>query len=186
MIKIGVSNIKFAHKGMVADTFFDQTETYLPHEVFKRFSDIEFVQDTAVLTDETVVDDNGLYHRITLDFSVRKDYVQNDDILSRFIDMPVVVLVKTVDGCNYVIGNNQSPAYISKKSGYKALSSREHQISLDHISLDGLQTINLTESLPIDPTAIAVSQKTVLVPAEGDTGIIHVDSQEEWAVEVIN
>lgn len=186
MIKIGVSNIKFAHKGMVADTFFDQTDTYLPHEVFKRFSDIEFVQDTAVLTDETVVDDNGLHHIITLDFSVRKDYVQNDDILSRFTAMPVVVLAKAVDGCNYVIGNNQSPAYIKKKSGYKGLSLREHQLSLEYMSLDGLQNFNLSESLPIDPTAISVSRETVFVPADGGSGIIHVDSQEEWTVEATN
>lgn len=185
MSKIGVKNIRFAHKGMIADSFFDKTGSYNMQNIYSKFSEIAFVQDTAVLSDDTVVDDNGLYHNIALDFAIRSDYVQNNNILTKFLDVPIIVMVKAVDGNNYVIGNNQSPAYIRKKSSYNALSLREHQVSLEYISIDGLQVVDTDETIPETPS-IVLSQETVLVPSDGGSGMILVESQEEWTVEVTN
>lgn len=183
MVKIGLKKISFAQKGMVSDSFFDKTGTYLPQHIYKNFSEIAFVQDTAILSDETSVNENGSIHTINIDFSIRRDFIQNNDFISMFVGRPIIVMVEAVDGEKYVIGSNHSPAFVSKKSIYNGLTLRELQLSIEYLSIEGLQVVDDFENIP-DTPAIVLSQETVIVPTEGGSGIILVDSQQEWNVEV--
>lgn len=181
MSKIGLKNIKIAKKGMVADSFFDQTGNYNANSVFRRFTEIPFVQETAVLDHKTADDENGLYHTITIDFTSRADFDNTKQLIESFIDKPVIILAEAVDGNNYVIGNNNVPAYISQQDGYNKLSTREINVSVEYKNTDGLQKVRLSSS----SNSISVNQESVYVNAEGDNGEILVDCAVNWNVSVI-
>lgn len=181
MSKIGIKSIKIAHKGMVADSFFDQTGNYNANSVFRRFTDIPFVQDTAVLDHETADDENGIHHTIAIDFTSRANFDATRQLIESFVDRPIIILVEAVDGNNYIIGDNNVPAHISQQDGYKKLSTREINVSVEYKNTDGLRKVQLSSS----SNSITVSQESVYVNAEGDNGEILVDCDANWNVSVI-
>ena len=115
MAKIGIKKIKIVEKKHVPDVFFDKSGLLDLPQV--DFNDITFVQDSASLTDELTEDDNGFLHKINLTFSMRKKL----SFIKSFENKPVVIMVCTVDGCKYIIGGKNTPAYITTNKNYNKL-----------------------------------------------------------------
>ena len=111
MAKIGIRKIKIAKKGEVSDSFFDSSGLFV--QPYQKFTEINFVQNSATLSDETVDDENGTYHIINLDFATRSNLDEWKPLIRSYIEIPVVILVESIDGSNYVIGTNKAPAYIT-------------------------------------------------------------------------
>ena len=135
MAKIGIKKIMIAHHEDVPDVFFDKSGLHpIPNVDFRN---INFVQDSASLTDELIEDDNGFFHKINLTFSIRCNPKQ----IKPFENKPVVIMVNAVDGCNYIIGGKNTPIYITTNRNYSKLSVNEITISCNYQSLDGLTEI---------------------------------------------
>ena len=183
MLKIGVKKIGFVKKGRLSDSIFDRTND-LTFFNTSQFIFISFVQDSAVLTDETVDDDKGVYHRITVDFTTRQDLDEERQKIESFIGKPIIILVLTVDGSYYLIGNNDEPAYITHRDTYNRLQDRNVQTTCEYINLDGLVTINA--SVSGSSTHVSVNRSVVVVPWQGGSGNIFVESDDEWNVQILN
>lgn len=182
MLKIGVKKIGFVKKGRLSDTCFDRAADSLIDPIV--FSNISFVQDSALLTDETVDDDKGVYHRITLEFTTRQNLETAQQLIENYIGKPIIILVQAVDGNNYLIGNNYEPAYITHRDSYNRLQDRNVQTSCEYINLEGLFEVDASTSY--HTPQIAVNQSVVLVPWQGTSGNIFVESQDEWDVKILN
>ena len=176
-MKIGVKEIGFVNKGRLSDMVFDRTSesVYLDK---RHFTFISFAQESALLTDETVDDDKGVYHRITLDFTTRKAIDNEREKIGMLIGKPIIILIQAVDGNYYMIGDNDSPAYITRSDTYNRLTDRNVQTACEYLNLDGLFQVNIAEP-PQGPT---VNQTTVLVPWQGTQGNIFVESTDDWEV----
>ncbi len=131
MAKIGIKKIKIVEKKHVPDVFFDKSGLLEIPQV--DFNDITFVQDSASLTDE-LEDDNGFLHKINLTFSMRNKLSS----IKSFENKPVVIMVCAVDGCKYIIGGKNTPAYITTNKNYNKLSVNEITVNCDYQSLYGL------------------------------------------------
>lgn len=182
MFKIGVKKIGFVKKGRLSDTSFDRAADSLIDP--RVFSNISFVQDSALLTDETVDDDKGTYHRITLEFTTRQNLETAQQLIEDYIGKPIIILVQAVDGKSYLIGNNNEPAYITHRNSYNRLKDRNVQTSSEYINLEGLFEVDTFVSSHTQP--IVVNQSVVLVPWQGASGNIFVESQDEWDVKILN
>lgn len=132
MAKIGIKKIKIVEKKHVPDVFFDKSGLLDIPQV--DFTDLTFVQDSASLTDELIEDDNGFLHKINLTFSMRNKLSS----IKSFENKPVVIMVCTVDGCKYIIGSKNTPAYITTNKNYNKLSVNEITVNCDYQSLYGL------------------------------------------------
>ena len=183
MSKIGVKKIGFVKKGRLSDSFFDRT-SQSSKSVLRVFTDINFVQNTALLVDETVDDEKGVYHKITLDFTTRQDLDDNREIIESYIGKPVILLVNSVDGHYYIIGSNDEPAYLTYRDSYNKLDDRNIQTSCSYINLDGLFEPDLVSDVAQVGTVI-VNRNVVIVPWQGAKGNIFVESNQDWKVEVI-
>jgi len=187
MAKIGIRKIKIAKKGEVSDSFFDTSGlAALP---FNKFNEIEFVQSSASLTDEIIDDENGTYHVINLDFSTRKELNHWKALISSFIEIPVIILVISVDGNNYVIGSNKAPAYITTHNKYQKIDSRELHISCIYKNKSGLQSVSIKHiSIEEDyiEEQIAVDQSVIRCSWQGGSGTIAVSTTQKWNVKPIN
>lgn len=136
MAKIGIREIKIVHHENVPAVFFDKSGLHpIP---YVDFLNIRFVQDTAVLTDEEVEDDNGVYHNINLTFSIRADFDFERWNLKKYKSRPLVILVETVDGKNYCIGSHKMPAYITTNTNYNKIDTREIVVTCSYKNINGL------------------------------------------------
>ena len=185
MFKIGVKKIGFSKKGRLSNSIFDRTNNVPMVPMGSSVQYIDFVQDSAVLTDETVDDEKGVYHRITLDFTIRRDIDDNRDKIENYIGKPVVISLMAVDGNYYIIGTNDEPAYITHRDSYNRLQDRNVQITCEYVNLDGLQDVDYSE-VNTNQTGVAVNQQIVRVPWQGGSGNIFVESEENWMVERLN
>lgn len=183
MAKIGIKNIRVAKKGRVDDSFFDQLGESKKLNTLSRFTSLDFVQNSAVLNDESKSDEQGTYHVISLDFITRAHLESWQDFLASFAEIPITIIVTAIDGTNYIIGTNRAPAYISIKDSYDKLSVREIVTSCEYKSKNGLMKVTFTSDSIQEPQ-ITVNQQVVMVPWQGGSGTIFVDSNTEW--EVVN
>lgn len=137
MAKIGIRKIKIAKKSEVPDTFFDKTGLLESPQV--NFIKINFVQDSASFIDEDTSDENGISHSIKLTFTTRCRSQMKD--LARFLNKPVIIMIDAVDGCRYIIGGKDTPAYLTLISKYDRLSVREWTYSCNYRNLNGLSEV---------------------------------------------
>lgn len=136
MAKIGIKKIMIAHHEDIPDVFFDKSGLHpIPNVDFRN---INFVQDTAALTDEEVEDDNGFYHNINITFSIRVDFDYWRLALKKYKSRPLVILVKTVDGNSYCIGSHKKPAYATTNTNYNKTTTREIVVSCSYKNINGL------------------------------------------------
>ena len=189
MAKIGIRKIRITKKGEVSDSFFDSSG--LVAQPYLKFTEINFVQDSATLSDETVDDENGTYHVINLDFATRSELDEWKPLIRSFIEIPVVILVESVDGCNYVIGTNKAPAYITVNNSYKKIDSREVLTSCNYKNKNGLLEVrfNLNSIVPEDPYEeyIIIDQNMVKTSWQGGVGVIYVNSSnKDWQTQTIS
>lgn len=189
MTKIGIKKIMIAKKGDVSDSFFDCSG--LSSHPFNRFNEIEFVQSSASLTDEIIDDENGTYHIINLDFSTRKALNHWKAYINSFIEIPVIILVISVDGNNYVIGSNKAPAYITVNNKYQRIDSRELHTTCTYKNKNGLLAVkhnpNIVEKPDDYSEQIIIDNTIVRVPWQGGNGIISVSSSlENWNTQILN
>lgn len=190
MAKIGIKKIMIAKRGNVSESFFD-TSGLMP-KPFHQFNEIEFVQNSASLTDEIIDDENGTYHIINLDFSTRKDLDHWKNYINSFIEIPVIILVVSVDGNNYVIGSNKAPAYITVNNKYQRIDSRELYTTCTYKNKNGLLTVKHDPSLTVkpgesSPEQIEIDTPIVRVPWQGGIGTISVSStSQNWNTQTLN
>lgn len=185
MLKIGVKKIGFSKKGRLSNQVFNRSNVQPLLPAVNSVAYIDFVQESAVLTDESVDDEKGVYHKITLDFTIRGDIDDNLDKIENYVGKPVVITVLAVDGNYYIIGSNKEPAYITKRNSYNGLKDRNAQITCEYINLNGLLEYHYNLSYH-QSIGVAVNQQVVRVPWQGGSGNIFVESEEEWNVENLN
>lgn len=180
MAKIGIRKIEIAKKGDVSDSFFDQSGLVV--FPYKKFTEINFVQESATLSDETIDDDNGTYHIINLDFATRSSLDEWKPIIKSFIEIPVVILIESIDGDNYVIGTNKTPAYITVDNRYKKIDTREVFTRCTYKSKYGLLEVFLNKKIIEEEIVIIVDQNLVTVPWQGGNGIVSINSTIDWKI----
>lgn len=182
MAKIGIRKIEIAKKGDVSDSFFDQSG--LVKYPYNKFTKINFVQESATLSDETVDDDNGTYHVINLDFATRASLDEWKPLIRSYIEIPVVILVESIDGNNYVIGSNKAPAYITVNNSYKKIDTRELFTTCAYRSKYGLLEVKLSQIgiIPDDMEEhqISIDQNVIKVAWQGGNGVVSVHSSIDW------
>ena len=184
MAKIGIKKIMIAKRGNVSESFFD-TSGLMP-KPFHQFNEIEFVQNSASLTDEIIDDENGTYHVINLEFSTRKSLNHWKTYIDSFIEIPVIILVISVDGNNYVIGSNKAPAYITVNNKYQRIDSRELHTTCIYKNKNGLLSVNYNPSITPEEHII-IDQTVVKVPWQGGNGVISVSSSSQlWNTQILN
>ena len=184
MAKIGIRKIEIAKKGDVSDSFFDQSE--LVNYPYKKFAKVNFVQESAILTDETIDDDNGTYHVINLDFATRASLDEWKPLIKSYIEIPVIILIESIDGNNYVIGSNKAPAYITVNNTYKKIDTRELFTTCTYKSKYGLVEVLLSKSAIAVPDdmeehQISIDQNVIKVPWQGGNGVVSVNSTHNWS-----
>lgn len=189
MAKIGIRKIKIAKKGEVSDSFFDSSGLVV--QPYNKFTEINFVQDSAALSDETVDDENGTYHVVSLDFVTRSDFDEWRPLIRTYIEIPVVILVESIDGCNYVIGTNKAPAYITVNNSYKKIDSREIHTTCNYRNKYGLLEVKfkLNPSVPEAPFEeyIIIDQNIVKTSWQGGANVIYVKfSYKDWQIQTIS
>lgn len=188
MAKIGIRKIKIAKKGEVSDSFFDSSGLFV--QPYQKFTEINFVQNSATLSDETVDDENGTYHIINLDFATRSNLDEWKPLIRSYIEIPVVILVESIDGSNYVIGTNKAPAYITVNNSYKRVDSRELHTSCVYKNKNGLleAKLSLNPIVPEDSYEefIIIDQDIVKTSWQGGNGILYVDSILDWQTQTIS
>lgn len=136
MAKIGIRKIKIAKKSEVPDTYFDRSGLIDHPEV--NFLNIDFVQNSASLSDVIEDDENGTYHNINLTFSVRLKHKVWLNKLQSYINKPVVIMIDAVDGCSYIIGGLDSIVQLKSQNKYSRFDVKELIITCDYQNINGL------------------------------------------------
>lgn len=141
MTKTGIRKIKIAKKNEVADSFFDKTEK--PDIIPAIFHELDFVQDSAVLTDEETEDDNGFFHDITLSFVIRADFNHWRKIMDSYTNTPVIILIIAVNGDTYTIGTRNAPAFVTTRMNYDKIAACGLSVSCSYKNTQGLFEVEI-------------------------------------------
>lgn len=142
MSRVGIYKIGFEEQDKVQDSWIHQEEEDPIQS--KASSDAKTTgllfesidQGKSSLSQDMVVDSNGVVYNVNLGFTVRKDV--DIELARRYAGRPVVVHVWAVDGHCYTIGTKTYPARLFIIDRYSGLDTREVAVSVTYQSCTSL------------------------------------------------
>lgn len=142
MTKVGIKKIGFIEQNEVNDQWVQQEQEQQAQRTIPDvyldgshwFKSID--QQSAILTEKSSIGEEGKVFDQEVQFTVRRE----DDMAlgKKYLNRPLVLHVKTVDGKEHVIGTKSYPAYLESNKRYDGVTTNELSLTVKYKSTTSL------------------------------------------------